>query len=346
MRIWQCAGSEQQCVGCGDSVRTVGLGNGRFYGVSVSKRAVGAVDGRSRGGPFGRLWSRKEHDASRGVSRPKEATPEWELSTFPVFVNLRDHYGQTDPSEIIHRHARNVGFEKPSHLVRAWRAGFVHLLLDGFDEITALSIQGFWRKLKDNRYRAMAGVRRLIDEHPEPTDTKKGPGLLVTGRAHFFDSPNERRTALGLPVDSVELSLNEFTERQISEYLATTSLSGFVPEWLPSRPLLVGYLAATRVLEDLTVKGSGGELDPVAGWDILLDRVSEREARIEAGIDGGTVRRILERLATKARDSQGGLGPLKQESVVEAFSGHMRLWTGRPRDGALAEASWSWSISR
>ena len=112
----------------------------------------------------------------------------------------------------------------------------------------------------------------------------------MAGRAHFFDSPSERRTALGLPVDRVELSLNEFTERQIAEYLATTSLSGFVPEWLPSRPLLVGYLAATRVLEDLTVRNSGG-----------------------------TVRRILERLATKARDSQSGLGPLGQESVVGAF---------------------------
>ena len=246
-----------------------------------------------------------------------------ELSAFPVFINLRDHYGQTDPAEIVHRHARNVGFDKPSHLVRAWRAGFVHLLLDGFDEITALSIQGFWRKLKDNRHRAMAGVRRLIDEHPAPTATQKGSescaGLLVAGRAHFFDSPSERRTALGLPRDRVELSLNEFTEKQIAEYLATTSLAGFVPEWLPSRPLLVGYLAATRVLEDLTVKSRGGELDPAAGWDILLDRVSDREARIEAGIDGRTVRRILERLATKARDSQGGLGPLRQESVVEAF---------------------------
>ncbi len=246
-----------------------------------------------------------------------------ESGAFPVFINLRDHYGQTDPAEIIHRHGRNIGFDRPSHLVRAWRAGFVHLLLDGFDEITALSIQGFWRKLKDNRHRAMAGVRRLIDEHPAPANSKIGSascaGLLVAGRAHFFDNPSERRTALGLPMDRVELSLNEFTEKQIAEYLATTSLSGFVPEWLPSRPLLVGYLAATQVLEDLQPKGSDGELDPAAGWDILLERVCDREARIEAGIDGETVRRILERLATKARDSQGGLGPLRQDAVVESF---------------------------
>ena len=153
-----------------------------------------------------------------------------ELSTFPVFVNLRDHYGQTHPAEIIHRHARNVGFDRPSHLVRAWRAGFVHLLLDGFDEITALSIQGFWRKLRDNRHRAMAGVRRLIGEHPAPTTPRGGSngcaGLLVAGRAHFFDNPGERRTALGLPMDHVELSLNEFTEEQMGAALLRRVLSG------------------------------------------------------------------------------------------------------------------------
>ena len=245
------------------------------------------------------------------------------VSTFPVFINLRDHYGQSDPAEIIYRHAKSIGFGNPSHLVRAWRAGYVHLLLDGFDEITALNIQGPWRKLKDNRYRAMEGVRRLIREHPKADDiraeTRPRSGLLVAGRAHFFDNPTERGRALGLPRNPVELLLSEFTEQQISEYLETTSLSGFVPEWLPSRPLLVGYLAATHILGDLKSASEDDQLDPVAGWDVLLDRVAAREAEIEAGIDGPTVRRILERLATKARDSQSGLGPLEQESVVEAF---------------------------
>jgi hypothetical protein len=61
---------------------------------------------------------------------------------FPVFVNLRDHYGQSDPAELLERHARVIGFANPWHLVRAWRSGYVHLLLDGFDEITTLNIQG------------------------------------------------------------------------------------------------------------------------------------------------------------------------------------------------------------
>jgi hypothetical protein len=51
----------------------------------------------------------------------------------------------------------------------------------------------------------------------------------------------------------------------------------------------------------------------------LLDKICSREAQIEAGIDGQTVRRILERLATKARTSQSGFGPLNREQVVSAF---------------------------
>lgn len=31
-------------------------------------------------------------------------------SQFPVYLNLRDHYGQEDPGEILSRHARSIGF--------------------------------------------------------------------------------------------------------------------------------------------------------------------------------------------------------------------------------------------
>jgi hypothetical protein len=236
-------------------------------------------------------------------------------SKFPVYLNLRNHYGQSDPAEVIERHARSIGFGRPSHLVRAWRAGYVHLLIDGFDEISTVNIQGLWKKLQDNRFRAMEVVRRLIREHPAPA------GLLVAGRAHFFDSPVERRNALGLLTDSIELSLNEFTEKQIATYLKRAGITGFIPAWLPSRPLLVGYLAAKGLLLDLVKENTiGGHLDPAVGWDLLLDSIAAREAEIEAGIDGGTVRRILERLATKARATPSGLGPIEPDLVVQAFT--------------------------
>ena len=234
-------------------------------------------------------------------------------SLFPVYLNLRDHYGQNEPAEVIERHARSIGFARPSHLVRAWRAGHVHLLIDGFDEISTINIQGLWRKLQENRFRAMEAVRRLIREHPFNSNA----GLVIAGRAHFFDNSIERHKALGLSKNAVEISLNEFTEDQITTYLKRAGLSGLVPSWLPSRPLLVGYLAAKDLLRDTF---DGNHLDPARGWNTLLDRIAAREAEIEAGIDGKTVRKILERLATKTRASQGRLGSLNPDSIIEAFN--------------------------
>jgi len=230
---------------------------------------------------------------------------------FPVYLNLRDHYGQTEPAEILERHARIIGFERPAHIVRAWRAGYVVLLLDGFDEVTGLSIQGVWRKLRDNRYRAMEPVRRLVTEHPAAL------GIAIAGRAHFFDSDSEMRAALGT-TGYLELSLNEFTDEQVLAYLKLRGLQGGVPSWLPSRPLLVAYLASTGLLEDILGEWAA-DLEPAVGWNSLLDKVAFREAGIEAGIDGPTVRRILERLATKARSVPDGLGSLGADDIVAGF---------------------------
>lgn len=235
-------------------------------------------------------------------------------SKFPVYLNLRDHSGQDDAAEIIARHARSIGFGTPHHLVRAWRAGYVHLLIDGFDEVSTLTIQGPWSNLRDNRFRAMEPVRRLIRDHPT------GSGLIVAGRAHFFDHLHELRISLGLSDQAVELSLNEFTDAQITTYLKRAGLSGSIPPWLPSRPLLVGYLAAKGLLQDIL---SGEEINhsmsPALGWDNLLDNISAREAEIEVGVDGGTIRKILERLATKTRASQVVLGSLTSDLLVKSF---------------------------
>ena len=233
---------------------------------------------------------------------------------FPVYLNLRDHYGQADPGEILSRHARTVGFMPEHHLVRAWRAGHVHLLIDGFDEVAGVSIQGEWRRLQNNRYEAMSPIRRLIHEHP------KGAGLLIAGRAHFFDSGRERTNALGLPKHAIELTLNEFTSGQVLAYLEKVGLRGRVPAWLPSRPLLVGYLAVRGLLLDAMSDDEAlEEISVGEQWHNLLDAVANREAMIDTGIDGSTVRRILERLATKARASPGSLGSLSPNLIIDAF---------------------------
>lgn len=239
-------------------------------------------------------------------------------SRFPVYINLRDHFGQKDPHEVLERHARSIGFTHPAHLVRAWRAGYAILLLDGFDELTTLGIQGLWRKLHELRYRAMEVVRSFIGEQPREA------GIILTGRAHFFDSDKERRDALPGLSRFIALNLSEFNDLQIERYLKSRGLEGMVPNWMPSRPLLVGYLAASGVLQKALCgsREDGRPIlnDPAEGWDSILDRVCEREAEIEAGIDGQTVRRILERLATIARQTQGGLGPITLQNMVTAFS--------------------------
>lgn len=238
---------------------------------------------------------------------------------FPIFINLRDHFGQTNASEILERHARLIGYPNPSHLVRAWRAGYVILLIDGIDEITTTGIQGLWKKLHDTRYRATQGIRELVRDHPNSI------GIALAGRAHFFDSEKERFKALGLSNAFHQLSLNEFSDEQIKKYLERSGLAGNIPSWLPTRPLLIGYLACRKMLDDIVyIKAQDDPADiiflnPTKGWDHLLNRICERESMIEAGIDGETVRKILERLATVARSSQDGLGPLTPDQIVDGF---------------------------
>lgn len=231
---------------------------------------------------------------------------------FPVLLNLRDHHGQTDPTEALERHARMIGFASPSHLVRAWRAGYAVLMLDGFDEIATAGWAGRTKRLKDLRYRSMELIRRFIRE--SPTDV----GIVVAGREHFFDNAKELSDALGVSTAFRRLSLSEFSSEQIRTYLRQRGWKEAVPDWLPSRPLLLGYLASRGLLNEtlLVEKGSS----PAVGWDGLLQRVSEREAEIEAGIDADTVRMLMERLATLARASVDGLGPLLPGDIIGAFA--------------------------
>jgi hypothetical protein len=231
---------------------------------------------------------------------------------FPVMLNLRDHQGQKDPAEALERHAKAVGFHSPAHLVRAWRAGYVTLLLDGFDEIASAGWTGTTKKLRDLRYKSMELVRQFLRQTPGKS------GILVTGRAHFFDDLRELRTALGLDSAWATLNLNEFTAEQVQEFLKKRGWTEAVPDWLPSRPLLLGYLAARNLLEDTI--GHDYSPTPAAGWHNLLDRICKRESEIEVGVEPDTIRRIIERLATLARQSSDGLGPLLPEQVVQAFT--------------------------
>jgi len=89
--------------------------------------------------------------------------------------------------------------------------------------------------------------------------------------------------------------------------------------------LLLAYLSSRRdvsdktktILEDILDKAA--EHTPAAGWDYLLQKISDREADIEAGIDGTAVRLILEKLASRARCEMEDVGPITQNTILEVF---------------------------
>ena len=231
---------------------------------------------------------------------------------FPVYINLREHSGQRDPIEILERHARGIGFDSPASLIRAWRAGFVVLLIDGFDEVTSLGVQGTWKKLKDLRMRSLEGIRRLIRESGEL-------GIAIAGRSHYFETDSELAAALGLR-DVTILRMDEFSETQINVFLSQFPGSGnnkSLPAWVPTRPLLLGYLASRGLLADIT--DAKQMPDAVDGWDYLLERIYQREERIDLNLDGATLRRILERLSSIARTSEDQLGPIRRTELFSAF---------------------------
>ncbi|MEM9161410.1 MAG: hypothetical protein AAGB46_20375 [Verrucomicrobiota bacterium] len=108
--------------------------------------------------------------------------------------------------------------------------------------------------------------------------------------------------ALGLTPDARIFDLSGFTDKDIEKYLRRSGDN--VPAWLPSRPLLLGYIANSGLLTDDTLMS----LNPAAGWDLLLTRICERE--IEQiwgpGFEPTALRQFIEGLASRSRKSEGG----------------------------------------
>ncbi len=193
-----------------------------------------------------------------------------QINRFPVYLNLRDHFGQSDPAEALIRHANRIGMADPNQLVAGWRAGFVLLFLDGFDEVSSARLVRGSAKIKQARRQAVRLVREFVEQSP-----RRGK-VVITGREHYFDSHNELVSALGLKDKDLILSLNEFTQDQITVFLQKKGINQHVPDWLPSRPLLLGYLVVRGLL---SVESRLSEpTTQEDGWNYILDRVCEREA--------------------------------------------------------------------
>jgi len=228
-----------------------------------------------------------------------------------VALNLREHWGQEDSDEALRRHAARVGFEERGQLVRAWNAGSVVLLLDGFDELASQAWRIAPADMKKTRFEAVKLVRAFVKENQGRF------GILLAGRDHYFDTIEEMQRALSLPLDAVALVVEEFTEGQAQRYLMKKGVEEPLPDWLPRKPLLLGYLASRGLLKEiLSIDGSKGTAH---AWSVFLDKICDREAALSKDIEGPSVKHVLENLAAKSRSSAGGSGPLFESDLSEAY---------------------------
>ncbi len=233
----------------------------------------------------------------------------------PLALNLREHWGALYGDEVLERHARSIGFAPRENLTIAWRAGIAMLLLDGFDEVASQAIARPSDKnfMRQTRYEALQAVRDLVSKLPS------GSGLLVCGRDHYFDNRSELAHALALtsrPFSVVRLG--EFTEDQAAEFLQRHAGRSTIPDWLPRKPLILGYLAHQGLIDAvLSIDASRGF---GFAWDRFLELVCAREAEHDRAVmDPRTIRRVLERLACIARATGSGTGPLSGLDLSEAY---------------------------
>lgn len=233
-------------------------------------------------------------------------------SPIPVVLNLREHWGQSDPVEALRRHSDRLGFDKPHQLVRAFHAGRLAIVLDGFDEVGSTP----WARLPNTKLRMLR--RDAVQLIAAFVSQARGKcSILIGGREHFFDSRNELVEAFDLRHGFVALRLSEFTDSESSAYLQSRGYSGTLPDWFPKRPLLLASLAARKLIE--VVLGTSADDEPAVAWDTLMNLICQRESQIHRYLDADAIRRILERLATQTRSTLSNLGPITEDDIAEAF---------------------------
>jgi hypothetical protein len=226
----------------------------------------------------------------------------------PIVINLREHWGADYADEVLERHARSIGFTPRENLTIAWRAGVAALLIDGFDEVASQTVsrpddRHFMRRA---RFDALTAVRDLVSKLPS------GSGLLLCGRDHYFDNASELLQALGLGNRQVAVvRLAEFSEEQASKFLRKHSRRSTIPDWLPRKPLILGYLAHQGLLDEVLKIDSSGGFGLI--WDKFLDMgLLARGGTRPRGDGSRVIRRVLERLACIARSTSSGTGTIER----------------------------------
>jgi hypothetical protein len=170
------------------------------------------------------------------------AAAAWDALRFPVAIDLRKAWGLKDRYEILRRHLQDLNLAAHAdEFIKAYNAGMLILLLDGFDELGVQLWSDDSSALKAMRYDALAGVRDLIANQQN--------GVLICGREHYFDSNEELLAALGLASADVALlrTKDEFSIEEITEFLKVNEKDIDIPQWLPRKPLTCEFFLRVRL---------------------------------------------------------------------------------------------------
>lgn len=163
-------------------------------GTGNSIKAADLANKLSSGGQYviyGDYGSGKSMTLRDVYFRARDRCISGEQSHCPVYLNLREHIAQTQPDEALYRHAEKIGYRDSHSLIAAWRAGFVTVFLDGFNELIPPQFASSISNLRQARRFTVEIVRRFIEQTP------KNAPIIIAGRESYFDSRDEAKIALG-----------------------------------------------------------------------------------------------------------------------------------------------------
>jgi hypothetical protein len=122
------------------------------------------------------------------------------------------------------------------------------------------------------------------------------------------------------------LHLQDFTDAQVEQFLSGVGLQGSLPEWLPTRPLLLASMASSGMLGKLSEIDTA--LSPAPAWRQLMGMIAHRESMIYSTVPPETIRSLLSNLAVLSKMREGEHGELSLEDMKSAFT----QVTGRQTD--------------
>lgn len=231
---------------------------------------------------------------------------------YPVAIDLRRSWGLRESGELIRRHFHDLGLEKlESTAIKAFRAGSVAFLLDGFDEIGSQAWSNDGTRLRAIRAKSLEGVKDIV------TSNKRG--TLIAGREHFFSNSDEMFAALGVKRSEAVIvrSKNEFSDTELLEYFQNRDIDVEVPPWLPRRPLICQTIS--DLAADQLARMFGEEGDEIAFWNHFIRVLCERDASIHLSFDPATIFSIFMFLARLTRSKSANVGPISLNELQSAF---------------------------